>query len=355
MARGYKKTIRLAASRVGFDAAPDAADPYGENFSIGAAREYISKNRERTLRTFAAAGESGADIIISVEGILPYGRFMCEEKFALHMQLLEEIPGPTSDMLAVISKKYSMYTAANYHEKEGGKAYNTTVLIGRDGKIIGKYRKVHLPASENWPITPGNECPVFETDIGAIGFSTCHDIAFPEHNRTMAINGADIILHSTGGWGFVTNNGRLGLELLRVRAAENFVYMVTAYSINGLRPGSSSNIINNYGDVLDENKSQTEDGISIAEVTPDFDMMKERSMWSYMSGVPSERARMLLERKPHTYGALTDPVPAVIKTKYPSYKYATERDEIAPLSRNVDSFRRAVRDNKDHELLGYDW
>jgi predicted amidohydrolase len=301
------------------------------------------------------AGASGADIVLSVENIMPLGSFGCEEKFGLHMALMEEIPGPTTDALAKISKKYRMYIAANYHEREGSKAYNTTVLIGRDGRIAGKYRKVHLPAGEHWPITPGTEYPVYKTDIGMVGFSTCHDIAFPEHHRIMALNGANIILHSTGGWGFVTHNGSLGLELLRVRSAENFVYTATAYTINKLRPGSSSNIIDTVGDVLAENTSQTEDGIAIAEVTPDYDMMKEHSMWSFMSNVPSQKARLLLERKPHTYGTLTEPVPAVIKDNYAAYAYAFEKDDIAPLSRDMDAFRQAAFDKKSHKLMAYDW
>ena len=351
----YKKTVKLAASRVGRYELPKEANPYHGSFSVGAARDYLDANAERTLKTFVMAGEAGADMIVSVEGILPLGAFMCEEKFGLHMELMEEMPGPTYEKIAAVSKKYGMYTAANYHEREDGRAYNTTVLIGRDGKMVGKYRKVHLPAGENWPITPGTEYPVFETDIGAVGFSTCHDIAFPEHNRITALNGANIVLHATGGWGFVTNNGALGLELLRVRAAENFVYMVTAYSMNRLRPGSSSNVINYLGDVLDENKSQSEDGIAIAEVTPDFDMMKERSMWSYMSGVPSEKARMLLERKPHTYGALSETTPPVVRNNYSGYGYAFDKASIAPLSKNLNAFRQAAADGTRHELMDYDW
>jgi len=320
-------------------------NPYSNSFDIEAVRAYADKNAERTFRAFEMAGEAGADIVVSNEGIRPIGHMSTSvEMRAEVLALVEELPGPTSDRLAEISKKYNMFTAANYKVREGDNIFNTTVLVGRDGKIIGRYHKIHLPASEHWHVTPGWELPVFETDIGRIGFAICHDIAFPEHCRAMALNGADIILHSTNGWGFVTNNGALGMELLRVRAAENFVYMATAYSMNTLRPGSSSCIVDNKGNLLAQNQSQTEDGFAIAEYQPDYDMIDHKNMWSFFSGVPSERMRLTHERIPPAYKVLTEANPPVVKDVYPEYKYAKSPDEIMPIA---DMFRQARIDEAD--------
>jgi predicted amidohydrolase len=335
-----KKKVRIAASRIGRDPVPPDADPYSGSFSMDAARRYIYSNYERTLNTYRMAGEAGADAVVSIEHALYFGNFGPVEKKHLFMQLLEEIPGPATEKAAEISKEYGMYTATNNQERDGDKCYNTTVLIGRDGKIIGKYRKIHLPASEHWHTTPGSEYPIFETDIGRIGFSICHDIAFPEHCRIMALNGADIILHSTAGWGFVHNNGALGLAQLQVRAAENCVYLATAYSFNALRPGSSSCIVSNRGDLLAENQSQTLDGLAIADITPDYDLRADNNMWNFFSGCDSERMRIMQERAPETYGTLTAKVPPLVKDCYPQYTYAKTYDEYKEISRQLNQARQ---------------
>ena len=349
-----KKKVRIAASRIGRNKPSPEADPYSGSFTMEGARKHAEANFERTLNTFRMAGEAGADVVVSIEHVMSFGNFATYEKNNLFMQLIEEIPGPASDKLSEISKKYNMYTATNYQERDGDKCYNTTVFIGRDGKIIGKYRKVHLPASEHWHTTPGSDYPVFETDIGRIGFSTCHDIAFPEHCRIMAINGADIILHATGGWGFVHNNGALGLAQLQVRAAENCVYLANAYSFNALRPGSSSCIISNRGELLAENQSQTIDGLAIADINTDYAMLDENVMWNFFAGLPSERMRLMHERMPMAYGALTLESPPLIKF-YPQYKYAKTYDEFKDMSKQLDQARQDSAEGRDSKLWEKTW
>lgn len=128
------------------------------------------------------AGESGADLVCTYEdfkGCGTYSSFLDNPQ--LFLSIAEEIPDPTSVRIGEIARQYNMHIAANYYEKEKDQIYNTTVLIGRDGKIIGKYRKVHLPASEIWRVTPGKEFSIFETDIGRIGLAVCYDIVFTEH------------------------------------------------------------------------------------------------------------------------------------------------------------------------------
>ena len=351
-----KKTVKIAAARTGHNRPPEEANPYSSLYNFEAVRIFADTNAERTFRAFEMAGEAGADIVVSVEGIRPIGNLSnCVDRREEVLALVEELPGPTSHRLGEISKKYNMYTAANYKIREGDRIYNTTVLVGRDGKIIGRYHKVHLPASEHWHISPGTEMPVFTTDIGRIGFATCHDIAFPEHCRAMSLNGADIILHPTNGWGFVTNNGALGLELLRVRAAENFAYIATAYSMNMLRPGSSSCIVDNKGELLAENQSQTEDGIAIAEYVPNYDMISHKNMWSFFADVPSERMRLIHERIPSAYGVITKEHPPVATDCYPQYKYARTPEEIKPIADIFDQARRDEAGGVDNVIWENQW
>lgn len=354
MATEIKKTVKIAAARTGHSKPPVEAIAYSAGFSMEAARKYAADGLERTLSSFRMAGEAGADVVVSVEYALHFGDFGSLEMQKLQRELLETIPGPTTEKVSEISKKYKMFTATNLIERDGDTTYNTTVLIDRDGKIIGKYRKVHLPAYESWYTTPGTEYPVFETDIGRIGFSTCHDMAFPEHCRGMALNGADIILHATGGWGFVTNY-TLGRAVLQVRAAENCVYIANAYTINAVLPGSCSCIVSNRGVILTENDSQTEDGIAIAEITPDYEMVNDNVMWNFMSNVRSERMRFMLERNPAAYGTLTEERPPLSRTFYPQYKYAHTPDELSEISRQYDQARQDHVNGVKNDLFKKEW
>ena len=350
-----KSRIRIAASRVGFAAAPADARPYGNSFSLDAAKKYGEDSLARSLATFRTAGEAGADVVVSTEYALHFGDFGSLENQKHLRKLVQEIPGPATDKTAEIAKEYGMHIALNMQERVGGDVMNTTVLIGRDGKIIGKYRKIHMPAFEHWFTKAGTEYNVFETDIGRIGFTICHDMAFPESVRGMALNGADIVLHATGGWGFVTNY-TLGKALLQVRAAENCVHIANSYLINPTVPGSSSCIVSNKGVVLAENDSQTEDGIAIAEIDPDYEMINDNSMWNFFCNVRSERMRFMLERNPVAYGVFAEASPPVSRDCFPKYKYARTRDEIASMSETYDNARREEESGVSSELFrGKEW
>ncbi|HJS07168.1 MAG TPA: carbon-nitrogen hydrolase family protein, partial [Pirellulales bacterium] len=73
-----------------------------------------------------------------------------------------------------------------------GKTHNTSFLIGRDGKLVGRYQKVNLPLVE-MSNTRGREFPVFDTpDLGGVGMLICYDMVFPEAARCLALGGADV-------------------------------------------------------------------------------------------------------------------------------------------------------------------
>ncbi len=132
----------------------------------------------------------------------------------------EPIPGPTTERLAKLASKIHAYVIAGLYEKHNNILYNTAVLIDRNGKLVGAYRKTHLPREE-WEkgITHGNEYPIFETDLGKIGIIICWDLQFPEPSRAMAAKGAEIIFIPI--WG--------GSEILaKARALENSVFIVTS-------------------------------------------------------------------------------------------------------------------------------
>ncbi len=132
----------------------------------------------------------------------------------------EPIPGPTTERLGKLASKINAYVVAGIYERKNNVIYNSAVLIDRNGKLIGVYRKTHLPREE-WEsgLTPGNEYPVFDTEFGKVGIIICWDLQFPEPARAMAAKGAELIFLPI--WG--------GNEILaKARAIENSVFLVTA-------------------------------------------------------------------------------------------------------------------------------
>ncbi len=132
----------------------------------------------------------------------------------------EPIPGPTTERMGEQARRSRAWIAFSMVEREGRDIFNTGVLLDRQGRIAGKYRKVQLPFEEvSRGISPGSGFPVFTTDFGRVGMLICHDASFPQAARELALNGAELILMPI--WG-----GRQ--TLIRARAMENGVYLATS-------------------------------------------------------------------------------------------------------------------------------
>jgi len=172
------------------------------------------ENLEKFSELVATAAAQKADIVCLPEGITIVGTDLN------YVSASEPIPGPSTQFLGDIARKYNLYIVAGILEKSGNVVYNTSVLINRSGELAGKYRKISLPREEiDGGITPGDSLPVFDTDFGRIGMMICWDVTFPETARTLAQKGAEIIFLPI--WGG-------NLTLAKARAIENQVYLVSS-------------------------------------------------------------------------------------------------------------------------------
>lgn len=204
----------------------------------------------------------------------------------------EPIPGPTTDVLARKAREYNSYIIAGMLELDGGKTYDTAVLIDRQGRIAGKYRKVHLPLAEvEDGETPGDEYPVFDTDFGRIGILICWDFVFPETVRIMRLEGAEIVFLPIAGdpsarhWDIVS----------RARALDNGVYLVASVG-----EGAASRIVNPDGEVI----AETTDGLATAVLN----LSEESRLWWLSVGPAYGELKSLViqERRPDTYKRIID-------------------------------------------------
>lgn len=136
------------------------------------------------------------------------------------LQAAEPIPGPSTEFFGKLAKQYNMYIVPGLVERDGHLIFNTAVLIGPDGRIVGKYRKLTLPRGEvEEGIQPGREYPVFQTRFGKVGMMICYDGFFPEVARQLSIRGAEVIAWPV--WG-------CDPLLAAARACENQIYVVSS-------------------------------------------------------------------------------------------------------------------------------
>ena len=160
------------------------------------------------------AAEQKADLIVLPETLTYYGTGLTMAECA------ESIPGPSTDYFGQLAKKHDTYIVAGLIERDGHLIYNVGVLIGPDGNIAGKYRKVCLPRTEiEAGIQPGEDYPVFDTRFGKVGMMVCYDGFFPEPARELSKNGAEVIAFPV--WG-------CNPMLAAARACENHVYVVSS-------------------------------------------------------------------------------------------------------------------------------
>lgn len=162
----------------------------------------------------AAQAPAGTDILLFPEGITVVGTGRS------YVDVAEPIPGPTTRRLGELARHRKAWIVAGIYERDGAAVFNTAVLIDRDGRYAGKYRKVYIPREElEGGITAGSDYPVFQTDFGKVGMMICYDVFYTDPARALALRGAELILMPI--WG---GNQTLG----RARALENHVFLATS-------------------------------------------------------------------------------------------------------------------------------
>src|SRR5207245_623715 len=157
------------------DAQLKAADaPAARRVKIAAVnhRSRGTKSAQENLEQFAKlideAGAAKVDIVCLSEGITVIGRG------SDYLGAAEAILGPSSEFLGKCAAKNHTYVVAGLYERDGKAVYNIAVFIGRDGKLIGKYRKICLSRTESdGGLALGNDYSVFQTDFGKIGMMIC--------------------------------------------------------------------------------------------------------------------------------------------------------------------------------------
>lgn len=115
------------------------------------------------------------------------------------LTLAQPIPGPYTMRMSRLARELhvNLVPGSITERTESGKVRNTTVWIDREGKILGRYSKLHLFDALNYResdhVQAGDEICLLDTDIGRVGIQICYDCRFPELARTQVLKGADLL------------------------------------------------------------------------------------------------------------------------------------------------------------------
>lgn len=260
---------------------------------------------EKHVKMIEEAAKKGVQIICLQE--IFAGPYFCAETHPRWYHLAEPIPGHTTKIMSDLAKQLGMIIVVPmYEEAMTGVYYNSTVVIDADGKLLGTYRKNHIPEvppgfNEKYYFKPGNlGYPVFKTDYGNIGVYICYDRHFPDGARVLGLHGADIVFNPSA---TIEGVSKHLWELEQPAHAVANGYFVGAINRVGIeepwksgRFYGNSYFCNPRGEIVVKG-SGTEDEIVIADL--DFDMVRQvRNSWQFFR-----------DRRPETYGDLVKLLP----------------------------------------------
>ena len=160
----------------------------------------LEDNLNKVEAKIREAAQNGANIILLPE--LFERQYFCQERrYEYYAYAKETLDNDAVKMALELSMELNILILVSFYELSGNSTYNTLAYV-EDGKLLGTYRKTHIPDDhyyqEKFYFTPGNTgFKVFDTKYGRIGAGICWDQWFPETARCLALNGAELIFFPT--------------------------------------------------------------------------------------------------------------------------------------------------------------
>ncbi len=287
--------------------------------NVAAVQMKCTDNRQENImhakELVIEASKKGANIILLPE--LFERPYFCQERRYEYYDYAEELEkNEAVKEFSLLAAKLDVVIPVSFYEKDGNRTFNSIAMIDADGKIMGVYRKTHIPDDhfyqEKFYFVPGDTgFRVWNTKYGKVGVGICWDQWFPETARCMANQGAEIILYPTA----IGSEPILECDsmphwrrCMQGHSAANLVPVVAANRIgeekvlpcdeNGNQESSllfygSSFLTDHTGDII---KGASRDKEEILVCTYDFDeIAKDRLSWG-----------IFRDRRPECYRSITE-------------------------------------------------
>ncbi len=259
-------------------------------------------NLERAIARIEEAARSGAQIACLQE--LFRSRYPCQSEDVRFFDLAEEIPGPTTEALAVVAAARKIAIVASIFERRAAGVYhNTAVIIDADGKVAGRYRKMHIPDDpryyEKFYFTPGDlDFAAHPTAYAKVGALICWDQWFPEAARLTALGGAQVLFYPTAiGWhrdevGEVRKRQHAAWETIqRGHAIANGIFVAAVNRVGveeGLEFWGGSFVADPFGEVIARASASVEETLlvecdlaKIEETRRNWPFLRDRRIDAY--------------------------------------------------------------------------
>jgi beta-ureidopropionase len=259
---------------------------------------------DKHLPLIDEAGKRGVQILCLQEVF--NGPYFCPSQDSRWCDIAEPIPGPTVKTMQRYARKHGMVIIVPIYEREmPGVYYNTAAVIDADGRLLGKYRKNHIPHTsgfwEKYFFKPGNlGYPTFQTRYARIGVYICYDRHFPEGARLLGLNGAEIVFNPSA---TVAGLSQYLWKLEQpAHAVANGYFMGCINRVGTEAPWNigtfygTSYFVDPRGNFLAVG-SEDQDELVVADMN--LEMIEEvRRTWQFFR-----------DRRPDTYGAMTEQLP----------------------------------------------
>jgi N-carbamoylputrescine amidase len=264
-------------------------------------------NIERAERLVRAAKAKGADLVLIQE--LFAAPYFCQDQIHDFFALAQPFEGKTMIAhFARLAGELNVVLPVSYFERAGQAHFNSLAVIDADGTVLGNYRKSHIPDgpgyTEKFYFSPGDTgFKVWQTRAGCIGVGICWDQWFPEAARSMALQGAEILLYPTA-IGSEPHDPQLDSSghwqrVMQGHAAANLMPLVASNRI-GTEEGRNGTEITFYGSsfITDPTgaKVAEADRVTQSVLTATFDLdaiAHQRHSWG-----------LFRDRRPELYGRL---------------------------------------------------
>ena len=266
----------------------------------------IADNMKKTIERIEEASRKGAQIVCLQE--LYRTKYFPQEKKQDVSKLAETIPGESTRAFSELAKKKKIVIIAPLFEKNSnGKYYNSAAIIDANGKILGSYRKVHIPNDpffyeKNYFEAGDQGYCVHKTHYARVGVLICYDQWFPEPARINALKGAEIIFYPTAiGWikGYSSSDGDwhdAWKTVQRAHAIANGVHVAAVNRVGEegqLKFWGGSFVCDSFGKVLKEASDTNEEALVVK-----VDLSKNKKI--------QEGWGFLKNRRPDTYNSLIE-------------------------------------------------
>jgi N-carbamoylputrescine amidase len=166
-----------------------------------ACSDNVTANLDKLETQVREAARRGAKLVVLQE--LFEGPYFCLDVDAVHNKRARPFKGnATVSRFSALAKELGVVLPVSFFEEDGARRFNSLAMVDADGKVLGLYRKSHIPDSpgykEKFYFADGDTgFQIHDTAVGRIGAGICWDQWFPEAARAMVLKGAEILIYPT--------------------------------------------------------------------------------------------------------------------------------------------------------------